>query len=134
FIVLGMLGAFGGALAGVMQRRPKSGLAYSSVSQLGLISIAFGIDLWSPEARRAALTAITVYAFHHALAKGALFLGVGVVESAGSQSMRRLMLGGLVIPAASLAGLPLTSGIVAKTALKEAVYALSPFWQSVLGL
>lgn len=134
FIVLGMLGTFGAALAGVMQSRPKSVLAYSSVSQLGLITTTFGIALWSPEASTAALAAVTAYAFHHALAKGALFLGVGCVESAQNHRSRQLALALLAIPAVSLAGLPLTSGIVAKTALKEAVYGVSPFWQSALGL
>lgn len=134
FIVLGLLGAFGGALAGIVQSRPKAVLAYSSVSQMGLLIVLWGIALSAPAASVAAITAIGIYALHHALAKGALFLGVGCVQSTANARRRRITLLLLLLPALSLSGLPLTSGIVAKEGLKQAVYTASANWQVILGV
>jgi formate hydrogenlyase subunit 3/multisubunit Na+/H+ antiporter MnhD subunit len=133
FLVVGMTGAFYGAAIGVLQSNPKTVLAYSSISQMGLIMAAIGAALASPEAAAAGLLAALVYALHHALAKGALFLGVGVVDHAGARR-RTVALALLLLPALALAGAPLTSGVVAKTALKEATYGLPEGWQGPLDL
>jgi hypothetical protein len=78
-----------------------------------------------------AATTVAVYALHHGLAKGALFLGTGVVENARS---RRLALFLLLFPALALAGMPLTSGFVAKTVLKQAAHELPAAWHAPLDL
>ncbi|MGI9325905.1 MAG: complex I subunit 5 family protein, partial [Pseudomonadales bacterium] len=119
FVIAGLAAAFYGALVGVLKDTPKTVLAYSSISQMGLMTIAIGIALTSPEAAPLALAAAVIYALHHGLAKGALFLGVGMATYAGS--LRSAVLIGLLLPAVALMGLPLTSGAVAKAALKSAV-------------
>ena len=123
-IVLGLAGAFGAALYGCVQSRPKAVLAYSTVSQMGLMIAVFGMAWYSPEAAVPALAALVVYAVHHGFAKGALFLGVGCVEGAGSPRARRAVLGVLFLPALALAGAPLTSGAIAKGAMKETLPSL----------
>jgi formate hydrogenlyase subunit 3/multisubunit Na+/H+ antiporter MnhD subunit len=126
-IVVGLLTAFYGALIGVTQRNVKTVLAYSSISQIGLITIAGGAWLLSGRVDQAALTAVLLYAMHHALAKGSLFLGVGFAGAG------RGVLAVLLLPALALAGSPLTSGAVAKAALKTATAALPGDWPALLG-
>ena len=128
-MAFGIAAAFYGALVGVTQTRPKAVLAYSSISQFGLITIALGAGLAEPGVWLLAVSAATVYAVHHGLAKAALFLG----EDVASRSARRWpALAGLALPALALAGLPLTSGAVAKLVLKEATGALSGGWHDAL--
>jgi formate hydrogenlyase subunit 3/multisubunit Na+/H+ antiporter MnhD subunit len=123
-IALGVAAAFFGVIAGVTQRNPKTVLAYSSVSQMGIINVAVGIGLSDPGAWRFALPAIPIYAMHHGLAKSALFLGVSAASAVGPLG-RRLQRVGLFLPALALAGAPLTSGAIAKVALKDAA-AIAP--------
>jgi formate hydrogenlyase subunit 3/multisubunit Na+/H+ antiporter MnhD subunit len=130
---LGLAGAFFGVLIGLTQRNPKAVLAYSSISQMGLITVLVGAGLLAPEHWPVAQTAILLYALHHGLAKGALFLGVGVAQAAGTRARGWVGLG-LVLPALALAGAPWTSGALAKTALKSATGALSPAWMDWLSV
>jgi formate hydrogenlyase subunit 3/multisubunit Na+/H+ antiporter MnhD subunit len=137
----GLAAAFGGAIVGVTQTDVKAALAYSSISQMGLMTVGLGVGLIAPDAWPVMLPALLLYAAHHGLAKGALFLGVGVAAAAGPvpAMRRRLVLAGLLIPALALAGLPLTSGAAAKVALKiglDAGAAQSSGWSSpgALGL
>lgn len=125
-LVVGLLTAFYGALIGVTQRNVKTVLAYSSISQIGLITIAVGAWLVSGRSDQTALTAVLLYAMHHALAKGSLFLGVGFAGTG------RNALAVLLLPALALAGFPLTSGAVAKTALKTATATLPGDWAALL--
>lgn len=135
FILGGFLNAFFGAVIGVCQSRPKTVLAYSSISQMGFIMIGFGVALHEPGAAPAALFAVAVYCLHHGLAKGALFLGVGVVERTQPGALRRRLLILLALPALALAGAPLTSGFVAKLLVKDGVYGLGwPALELLLGL
>lgn len=133
-IAFGLLTAFVGAAIGVMQVRAKVVLAYSSVSQMGLITVLVGLGLTMPEHAEVALAAAVVYALHHALAKAALFLGVGVLSGVGAGRARGWVLGGLALAGASLAGAPLTSGYVAKVLTKPAVGALGDPWAGRLGV
>jgi formate hydrogenlyase subunit 3/multisubunit Na+/H+ antiporter MnhD subunit len=114
---LGVAAAFYGAAAGVVQREAKSVLAYSSVSQMGLITAGLGFGLARPEWSDAALVAVLLYVVHHAIAKASLFLAVGVATHAGPR-LAVLVTIGAALPALSLAGAPLTSGALAKTLLK----------------
>jgi formate hydrogenlyase subunit 3/multisubunit Na+/H+ antiporter MnhD subunit len=127
-IVLGVGAAFFGVAIGVTQRNPKTVLAYSSVSQMGIINVAIGIGLSDPDAWQFALPAIPIYAMHHGLAKSALFLGVSVAGYPAGGRSRRLLLAGLALPALALAGAPLTSGAIAKTALKDAAATAPGAW------
>ncbi|MBE0618741.1 MAG: NADH dehydrogenase, partial [Proteobacteria bacterium] len=128
----GLFTAFYGVAVGLCQRNPKALLAYSSVSQMGLMALAFGVGLAEPAAAPATLVAITGYAFHHGLAKGALFLGVGVKPSRRGGA-RWLALAGWALPALALAGAPFTSGAWAKVALKAAVAQGPGAWLPWLG-
>ncbi len=124
-IVVGLAAAFYGVAIGVMQEHPKTMLAYSSISQMGLMTLAVGIALSVPIAEAAARAAVVIYATHHALAKAALFLGVGVAAKPLA-GWRRLLVGlGLLGAALALAGGPLTSGAVAKGYLKIATDAVT---------
>lgn len=108
---LGITGAFGAALWGLTQTNPKAVLAYSTVSQMGLMVVAVG-------AGGAARELAPFYALHHGFAKGALFLLVGGMLAAGTPRQRVLCIVLAAAVAASVAGLPLTGGALAKAAVK----------------
>lgn len=131
FMLLGLAAAFYGVAVGLTQRDPKTLLAYSSISQMGILTMAVGLGLTAPGAYPAILTVITLYALHHGLSKGALFLGVGVVGACRGTQRRWVWLA-LWLPALALAGAPLTSGMAAKFFLKaQTVNAPGP-WGAVL--
>ncbi len=122
FIIGGLLGTYYGIVVGLLQRSPKAMLAYSSISQIGFMTLLVGVGLRVPELSDVALIGVAVYALHHGLSKGALFSGLalGAAGRIGRRS-RWLFLAGLVVPSLALAGGPWTSGAMAKTALKEAL-------------
>lgn len=125
----GMAAAFYGVMVGLAQDNPKTVLAYSSISQMGFITVGIGAGLAAPEAWPLALAAVSLYALHHALAKGSLFLGVGVAKEAGGARWQRgLLLAGLLLPALALAGAPFTSGALAKLWLKKAAASAPMQW------
>jgi formate hydrogenlyase subunit 3/multisubunit Na+/H+ antiporter MnhD subunit len=113
-LVAGITGICFGAIAGLLQRRPRLLLGYSSISKMGVLTTGTGAALAWPEAAPAIIVAVVVYAAHHALVKGALFLGLGIVERNG---LRPWVQAGLVFLALALAGAPLTSGALAKSVL-----------------
>jgi formate hydrogenlyase subunit 3/multisubunit Na+/H+ antiporter MnhD subunit len=113
---VGMATAFYGVLAGIPQANPKTVLAYSSLSQMGLMVAALGAILAAPAAAPALLPAIAIYAVHHGLAKGALFFAVGVVQARARGRQAALLIA--AIAALAIAGLPLTAGALAKALLK----------------
>jgi formate hydrogenlyase subunit 3/multisubunit Na+/H+ antiporter MnhD subunit len=119
----GLAGAFLAVIVGSVQDDPKVVLAYSSISQMGLIAVTVAAGLAVPAAAPAAAVAAAVHALHHGLAKGALFLGVGVARSTSDEIRHRSVLAGMAVAALSLAGLPLSSGWIAKAAAKEVVGA-----------
>lgn len=134
-IILGLIMIFFGVMVGLVQQQAKTVLAYSSISQMGFPIIGLGLGLAEPASWALLAPAVTLYALHHGLAKGALFLGVGLAPGLASGGGRRwLILAGLLLPALALAGAPLTSGAVAKAALKPYVYDAPGFWPAVLPL
>jgi multicomponent Na+:H+ antiporter subunit A len=110
----GLFSAFYGVAVGITQENPKTVLAYSSVSQMGLLAAALGMGLAAGDPG-AALGA-SFSAANHLVVKGGLFLAIGVAATVGPQ------LWPVLIPAAVLAlglgGLPLTGGALAKLAVK----------------
>jgi formate hydrogenlyase subunit 3/multisubunit Na+/H+ antiporter MnhD subunit len=123
----GLAAAFFGAAVGLTQSNPKTVLAYSSISQMGLMTVGMGAAVLGPAVAPGAVAAVTLYALHHGLAKGALFLGVGLA-AAVTPPQRRVLGVGLLLPALALAGAPWTSGAVAKTALKASLSLLPAPW------
>lgn len=133
FLVVAFGSAFLAVLFGVSQQNPKTVLAYSSISQMGIISTGVGVAMIAPETWAQMVPAIAFYALHHGLAKGALFLGVGVIQADMRQARyRRLASAALLLPALALAGAPLTSGAAAKNALKEPLGIVSGQWEQWL--
>ncbi|MFN3594398.1 MAG: complex I subunit 5 family protein [Thiobacillaceae bacterium] len=130
-MVMGIIAMFYGVAVGLAQRDIKVVLAYSSVSQMGFMTLGVGAGLTAPGLWPALLPAVGLYALHHALAKSALFLGAGVALQAGG---RPWVLAGLALPALALAGAPLTSGWLAKAALKGGLAALPAPWTGLVGL
>ncbi len=132
-IALGLSAAFYGILIGITQRGPKTVLAYSSISQMGLMTVAMGCGLAAPDAWSVASVTVGMYALHHALAKGALFLGVGVAAAQIDTAWKRGLVGcGMLLPALSLAGAPFTSGAAAKVSLKTTTAMAPAGWPELL--
>ncbi len=115
-VVIGLISAFYGAAIGLTQTNPKVVLAYSSISQMGVIATVLGMGLAAGDAGVRLDAAF--YAAHHVLAKGALFLAVGVALSpAAARSLPFLAL--VAVVSLGLGGLPFTGGALAKLAVKE---------------
>lgn len=117
-MVAGSAAILFGSYYAIRQNNLKRLLAYSSIAQIGYITL--GIAL----ANEAGLTGAIIHLFNHAITKGGLFLVIGIVVyrlgSAQIQDMRGLgrrmpvsmalfFLGGL-----GLIGVPLTSGFISK--------------------
>ena len=107
----GLFAALYGVVVGVTQRNPKVVLAYSSVSQMGLIVGVIGMGMIAGDGRAA--LAASFYAANHGLVKGALFLSIGVIGATGSRRLWPMLLPVAII-AVGLGGLPLTGGALAK--------------------
>jgi len=129
---LGLGAALLAIALGLAQRNPKTVLAYSSISQMGYLTLGLGAAWLHPPAWPALSAAMVFYALHHGLAKGALFLGVAAIPAYGTA--RRMALALQALPALALAGLPWTSGAWAKGGLKEALATLASPWPDLLGL
>jgi multicomponent Na+:H+ antiporter subunit A len=107
----GLFAALYGVVVGITQRNPKVVLAYSSVSQMGIIVAVIGMGLIAGDDR--AGLAAAFYAANHILVKGALFLSVGVIAATGTRYLWRMLIPVAII-AVGLGGLPLTGGGLAK--------------------
>jgi multicomponent K+:H+ antiporter subunit A len=117
---------FGAAIA-LFKDDLKALLAYSTVSQLGLMTMLLGFG--TPQAAFAAV----FHVLNHAAFKAALFMSAGIVDhETGTRDARRL--GGLAklmpitaaiafVGAAAMAGVPLFNGFLSKEmALAQAVH------------
>jgi formate hydrogenlyase subunit 3/multisubunit Na+/H+ antiporter MnhD subunit len=112
---VGFISAFYGVAIGVTQQNPKTVLAYSSISQMGVIAAVLGMGL--ADADRGAAADVAFYAANHVLVKAGLFLAVGVVATLNGRA-RSLALIVAAVLALSLGGLPVTGGALAKLAVK----------------
>jgi multicomponent Na+:H+ antiporter subunit D len=129
-LVLSVAAMFVASLSAVSQDDVKRMLAYSSVAQVGYITL--GISL----ANASGLTGGIVHIFNHAIMKTALFLSLGaIVYRAGSVSLSDmagigrqmpLTMAVFVIGGAGLIGVPGTAGFISKWYL--AVGALERGW------
>ena len=129
-LVLSLLAIFAGSLTAIFQENVKRMLAYSSVAQIGYITLGIAI------ANAAGLTGSLVHIFNHAVMKGALFMLIGgialqigtvrISDMAGIGKQMPLTMFGFVIGGFSLLGVPGTVGFVSKWYL--AVGALENGW------
>lgn len=138
-VIIGALSTLYGVLAGLAQDDAKTVLAYSSVSQMGFMTVGVGLALGTAGGHELALLAVVIYALHHGVAKGALFLAVGVADRVpvkrrnGIVGTKGWILAASALPALALSGAPFTTGALSKGTLKDAVYALTPTLNPVLG-
>lgn len=128
---VGLATAIFAAVIGLRQNDIKKVLAYSTVSQLGLMFLALGMGAYAT-----AMFHVTTHAFFKAL----LFLGSGAVIHAlhGEQDIRNM--GGLrkmlpftyaimLIGTLAICGFPLLSGFFSKDEILEQVYLNGgPLW------
>ncbi len=117
----GLITMLVGAYLGLKQRDLKALLAYSTISQLGVLVMLIGQDT------EIAFKALIIGLLAHALYKSSLFLAAGIVDhETGSRDLR--VLGGLgrkmpitfgftVVAGLSMAGLPPLFGFLAKETL-----------------
>jgi multicomponent Na+:H+ antiporter subunit A len=113
-VIAGLFSTFYGVAIGITQANPKTVLAYSSVSQMGLLAVILGMGLSAGD--QSAVLVAAFSATFHVLVKGGLFLAIGVATPT-----RRgvwLVLVPAVVLALGLGGLPLTGGALAKFASK----------------
>ncbi|MHC4832802.1 MAG: putative monovalent cation/H+ antiporter subunit A [Planctomycetota bacterium] len=136
-----LLTAFGavtmvlGAVLAMRQTHLKRILAYSTVSSLGIVTMALGIGT------EKAVVAAFAYLLAHALFKGSLFMVAGAIDhGCGEKDTERL--GGLrrampalfaasLLATLSMAGLPPLLGFIGKELLLEATLA-APVWNTAL--
>lgn len=109
---IGAISFVWGVGQGLRHAEPKVILAYSSISQIGLMILIIGL---SADVDPAIVTIALSWAIlHHGTAKSALFLGVGSCRKLGWQTQHWV----LIIPMLALIGFPMTSGMFLKSALK----------------
>ncbi|MFY8048993.1 MAG: monovalent cation/H+ antiporter subunit A, partial [Erythrobacter sp.] len=125
-----------GAGVALFRHDLKSILAYSTISQLGLLVMLLGFSL------KAAALAAVLHILNHAAFKAALFMAAGIVHhETGTRDIRRL--GGLAkampitaliatLAAASMAGLPPLGGFISKEMMLQETTNITVFAQSWL--
>jgi len=127
FIVAGVLAALYGVVIGMGQKKARAVLAYSSISQMGLMTFIVGLCLIDPAGGQQGLPLLIIFAVHHALAKSSLFLGYDTIAVRGRKTSI-WQTAGLLLPGLALAGLPLTGGATVKTGLKLLAATIGEPW------
>jgi formate hydrogenlyase subunit 3/multisubunit Na+/H+ antiporter MnhD subunit len=139
-LALGLATALFGAVFSAVQSDMKRLLAYSSIENVGLIVVGFGLAVTFAAYRMNALAALALaaalyHALNHACFKSLLFLATGsVLHATGQRGLGRL--GGLIhrmpwvawlalVGALALAGLPPLNGFVSEWLLLQA-FLFSP--------
>ncbi|MHA6252845.1 Na+/H+ antiporter subunit A [Oceanobacillus sp. CAU 1775] len=142
--VVGLTTLLWGSISAVRQKDLKAILAFSTVSQLGLIVSLLGVGsaayYYSGSDHALYTTAILAAVFHlinHATFKGSLFMAAGIVDhETGTRDIRKL--GGLMtvmpitatislIGLAAMAGLPPFNGFLSKELFFTAMASVSQF-------
>jgi multicomponent Na+:H+ antiporter subunit D len=135
-LVLSLAAMFGASLVAVFQDNVKRMLAYSSVGQIGYITL--GIAL----ANQTGLTGGIVHLFNHALMKGALFMAIGAVffqigsvkldDLAGIGKRMPITMGAFAIAGLSIIGAPGTVGFISKWYLVLGSFEQGMWWLAFL--
>lgn len=119
-LVAGLAAAFLAALYGVFQHHPKAVLAYSSISQMGMLTALVAMGLVAPDTWSMLWPGVVLFAAHHALAKGTLFMGTSISEHLPRWPLP-LVWALLALPGISLAG-AIAAGMMTKWAVKSPLY------------
>ncbi|MGK7379414.1 Na+/H+ antiporter subunit A [Planococcus sp. 1R117A] len=141
---VGLFTMFWGSFFALKQKDLKAILAFSTVSQLGLIMSLLGASALGFHVEDAAGTVFKYAAFaaifhlvNHAVFKGSLFMVAGIVDhETGTRDIRKL--GGLMsimpisftlamIGSFSMAGIPLFGGFLSKEMFLTAMLAIAEF-------
>ncbi len=136
FTVFSIAAIFAAASVAVFQSDAKRMFAYSSVAQIGYITL--GIAL----ATTTSLTGSFIHIISHALTKAALFMSLGAVmfragtvridDLAGIGRTMPLTMAALVVAGLSLIGIPGTVGFVSKWYLVVAAFQIGWWWLGFL--
>lgn len=127
--IVGLVTLFWGSFHAIRQNDLKAILAYSTVSQLGMIMLMLGVGAAAihennPAFFGAAILAAIFHLINHATFKGSLFMAAGIIDhETGTRDIRKL--GGLMtimpitftitlIGTFSMAGLPPFNGFLSK--------------------
>ena len=135
-LALSVVAIVSASLVALWQADLKRLFAYSSVAQIGYITLGIGL------ASRDGLTAAVAHLFNHGITKGALFLLVGgIALRAGSANLEcarglarsmPLTALGIVIAGLSLIGVPGTAGFISKWFLVLAAIEAGQWWLAAL--
>lgn len=135
-LAMSILAMFVASLVAVFQENIKRMLAYSSIAQIGYITL--GISM----ASQTGLTGGIVHIFNHAIIKGALFLAVGCVvyrvggcrigDFAGLGRKMPWTMGAFVLAGLAVIGVPGTAGFVSKWYLGLAALEHDLWWLLLL--
>ena len=135
-LVLSIAGMFAASLVAIFQEDIKRMLAWSSVAQIGYITL--GVSL----ANATGLTGGLVHLFNHAMIKGGLFFAVGgialmaggvkISDLAGIGRRMPLTMAAFVIAGLSLVGVPGTVGFVSKWYLVLGAFEAGLWWVAFL--
>ena len=135
---VGLVTMLFGAYVALFRHDLKGLLAYSTISQLGLITLLLGIG--TPLAEIAAV----FHVMNHAAFKASLFMAAGIIDhETGTRDMRRLS--GLarympytatlaIVAAAAMAGVPLLNGFISKEMFFAESLELAPPWSALMPL
>ncbi|MBN9017324.1 MAG: monovalent cation/H+ antiporter subunit D family protein [Rhizobiales bacterium] len=135
-MALSLLAMFAASLAAIFQNDIKRLLAFSSVAQIGYITLGLAI------ANEAGVTGAFLHIMNHALMKGAAFMAIGaILISAGSSKLDELAgigrtmpvtAGALTVAGLALIGVPGTSGFVSKWYLVLGAIEAGRLWLAIL--
>ncbi len=135
---LSVIAAVISSLTAVFQPSVKRLLAYSSLAQIGYMTLGISLET------KAGLISSIIHMFNHAFIKGALFMCVACLISRihtdrldGLAGVGRLMpwtCAAFVVAGLALIGVPLTSGFISKWYLVSAVIDKEWWWLVVIGL
>lgn len=135
-LLLSLAAMFGASIVAIFQENVKRMLAYSSVAQIGYITLGIAI------ANQSGLTGGIVHLFNHALMKGALFMAIGAVfyrigsvridDLAGVGKRMPITMGAFVVAGLSIIGVPGTVGFVSKWYLMLGSFEQGWWWLALL--
>lgn len=143
FVLFGIVAIAYGFLFGIFQRHSKAVLAYSSITQMGLITLSIGVGLLQPSMWKMIESAIIIYLLHHSFVKASLFLSDDILKDRKISNHKRVIyLIGTFIAIASISGVIFTSGYIAKSMLYYSmsgidlsfIFFISPFTTFLLML